>query len=156
MTLDENNPISLGALDNAIRNAQEPGFDLLSKIINSACTRVFALAQTERFNRVIGLAEIGAWTDATLALIELELPFWRVRRLAYENGEWLCSLSRQPNLPVTLDDCAEASHEALPLAMLSAFIEACRRRHTMQESMSTVPQVRQPEAGRFICCENYR
>ena len=120
MRLDANNPMSLDALDNALQNAQEPSLDLFSKIINSACTRVPALARTERLNRVIRLAEIGGWTEATLALIELELPLWRVRRLVYENGEWLCSLSQQPNLPVTLDDCAEATHEVLPLAMLRA------------------------------------
>ena len=156
MPLDVNNPISLGTLDNALRNAQEPSLDIFCKIINSACTRVFALARTERLDRVIHLAEIGAWTEAMLALIELELPLWQIRRLAYENGEWLCSLSRQPNLPMMLDDCAEATHEVLPLVMLCAFVEACRRRHTMQESISTVPQVRQPQAGHFICCENYR
>jgi hypothetical protein len=156
MRLDANTPISLGALDNALWNAQEPSLDLLSKIINTACARVPALARTERLNRVSQLAEIGAWTEATLALIELELPLWRVRRLAYENGEWLCSLSQQPNLPMTLDDCAEGIHEVLPLAMLCAFVEACGRRHTMQESRSIVPQVRQQRAGHFICCENYR
>jgi len=115
MRLDANNPISLGALDNALRNAQEPSLDLLSKIINSACTRVQALPQA--LTHVVRLAEIGAWTDATFALIAFELPLWTVRRLAYENGEWLCSLSRQPNLPMTFDDCAEAGHEILPLAM---------------------------------------
>ena len=156
MRLDANNPMSLDALDNALQNAQEPSLDLFSKIINSACTRVPALARTERLNRVIRLAEIGGWTEATLALIELELPLWRVRRLVYENGEWLCSLSQQPNLPVTLDDCAEATHEVLPLAMLCAFVEACRRRHTRQPSVSTVPQVRQPHWEHFICCDNYR
>ena len=105
-------PISLGALENALRKAQEPSLDLFSKIINSACTRVQALPQT--LTHVVRLAEIGAWTDATFALIAFELPLWTVRRLAYENGEWLCSLSRQPNLPMTFDDCAEAGHGILP------------------------------------------
>jgi hypothetical protein len=156
MRLNANNPMSLDALDNALQNAQEPSLDLFSKIINSACNRVQALARPERLNRVIRLAEIDGWTEATLALIELELPLWRVRRLAYENGEWLCSLSQQRNLPVMLDDCAEATHEVLPLAMLRAFVEACRRRQTRQPSVSTVPQVHQPQGEHFICCENYR
>jgi hypothetical protein len=154
MPLYRNNLISLGALDTALRNAEEPSLDLLSKIITSVCTRVLALAQTERLNRVIRLAEIGAWTEATFALTELELPLWKVRRLAYENGEWLCSLSRQPNLPMTLDDCADATHEVLPLAMLCAFVEACRGRHIVQGSV--VPQVQQPRAEQIMCCENYR
>jgi hypothetical protein len=153
MRLDANNSDSLGALDNALRNAREPSVDLFSKIINSGCTRVPAL--TQALTHIARLAEIGAWTEATFALIGLELPLWTVRRLAYENGEWLCSLSRQPNLPMTLDDCAEATHEVLPLAMLRAFVEACRRRHMARESVSTVPQVTQI-AEHVICCENYR
>jgi hypothetical protein len=104
VTLEANNLILLGALDNALRNAQEPSLDLLSKIINGACIRVPVLARTETLTRIIRLAEIGAWTEATFALIALELPLWKVRRLAYENGEWVCSLSQQPYLPMMLDD----------------------------------------------------
>jgi hypothetical protein len=154
MRLDANNPISLGALDNALRNAQEPSLDLFAKIMNSACTRVQALGQA--LTHIVRLAEIGAWTEAAFALIALELPLWTVRRLVYENGEWLCSLSRQPNLPMTFDDCAEASHEVLPLAMLRAFVEACRRRHMAQDFISALPQVAAPSADHIICCENYR
>jgi hypothetical protein len=154
MRLDANNPISLGALDNALRSAQEPSLDLFSKIISSACTRVQALPQA--LTHVVRLAEIGAWTDATFALIAFELPLWTVRRLAYENGEWLCSLSRQPNLPMTFDDCAEAGHEVLPLAILSAFVEACHRRHTARDLVSAVPEIPAPSTDHIICCENYR
>ena len=153
--LDTNN--SLSALDNALWNAQEPSLDLLSRIINSTCGRVPALARTDKLNRVFHLAEIGAWIEATLALIELELPLWRVRRVAYENGEWLCSLSQQPNLPMTLDDCAEATHEVLSLAILCAFVEACRRRHMVRQSPPLVArEVQQPCVEHIICCENYR
>jgi len=40
MTLDVKNPISLDALDDVLRNAQEPCLDLLSKIIAGACTLI--------------------------------------------------------------------------------------------------------------------
>ncbi len=156
MRLEGNNPIPFGALDNALRNAQGPSLDLLSKIIAGVCTRIPILARAEALNRVIRLAEIGAWTEATFALIKLELPLWTVRRLAHENGEWLCSLSRQPKLPMALDDCAEASHEVLPLAMLCAFLEACRKRHSAQASVSAVPQIAQPSVEHIMCCENFR
>jgi hypothetical protein len=153
--LKRNNPISLDVLDNALRNAPQPSLELLSKIINGACVRIPALARAESLTRVIRLAEMGGWTEATLALIQLELPRWTVRRLVYENGEWLCSLSQQPNLPTALDDCAEGSHEFLPLAILCAFIEACRRPYGVQESVSAVPQVAQPSVDHIMCCENY-
>jgi hypothetical protein len=124
---------------------------LFSNVIVHACTHLRA----EKANRIYQLIEAGAWTDAALALIELELPAWKLRRLVYEDGEWLCSLSRQPNLPVALDDTADASHEVLPLAILSAFVEARRRTGAMREtSLQIVPQVRR-SAGYAICCDNF-
>jgi len=89
------------------------------------------------------LIEVGAWSDAALALIELELPAWKVRRLVYEDGAWLCSLSRQPNLPMALDDTADATHEVF------------RRTSAMREtSLQTVPRV-QWTSGYAICCDNF-
>jgi len=37
------------------------------------------------------LIESEAWTEAALALVELELPLWKLRRLVHEEGIWLCS-----------------------------------------------------------------
>ena len=154
MRLETKRQAALDALD-GLRTAQEPSLALLQKIISAACTRIPLLANAKTVDRLFGFTKVGAWTEAALALIELELPLWTVRRLAYENGEWLCSLSRQPNLPMTFDDCAEATHEVLPLAIISAFVEASRRRDEMNEAVSTVPQI-QPWPGQIICCENYR
>jgi hypothetical protein len=101
------------------------------------------------------LIEAGAWNDAALALIALELPAWKLRRLVHEDGQWLCSLSRQPNLPLALDDTADASHEVLPLAILDAFVGARRRACAMREtSLPTVPPVRRT-SGYAICCDNF-
>jgi hypothetical protein len=155
MRLEAKHQTALDALDGVLQSAQEPSLDLLAKIISIACTRIPRYVKAEKCDRLIEFAKIGAWTEATLTLIELELPLWRVRRLAYENGVWLCSLSYQPNLPMAFDDCVEETHEVLPLAMLCAFIEACRRRHALQESVSSVPHI-QPWPEQIICCENYR
>jgi hypothetical protein len=155
MRIEPNNPLSFDVLDNALCNAQEPSLDLFSKIIATVCTRIPALPRAESLTRVIRLAEMGAWIEATLALIQLELPRWTVSRLIYESDEWLCSLSQEPNMPMPLDDCAEASHEVLALAMLCAFLKACRKRHGAQEPVSAVPQVAQPSVDHIMCCENY-
>ena len=155
MNLKAKHQAPLDALGIALHSAQEPTLDLLAEIISGACSRIPRYAKAEAFDRLIHFAKVGAWTEATLALIELELPLWRVRRLAYENGEWLCSLSYQPNLPIAFDDCAEATHEVLSLAMLCAFVEACRSRDAMQESVSSVPHI-QPWPEHIMCCENYR
>ena len=72
--------------------------------------------------RIDQLIEARAWNDAALALVELELPAWKLRRLVYEDGEWHCSLSRQPNLPVALEDCNRKSRSAA----LSDIRCACR------------------------------
>ena len=155
MSLETKHQAALDALDSALQSAHEPNLYLLAKIISGVCTRISHLSKSETLDRLGHLAKIGAWTDAAFALIALELPLWWVRRLVYENGEWLCSLSHQPNLPMAFDDSVEGTHEILPPAMLYAFVEACRRRHAMQESASTVPHI-QPWPEQIICCENYR
>jgi hypothetical protein len=155
MVFSSDDAALLDEIDEDLRAAIEPTSGLFSKIIADACTRIPILAGAQK-NRIIRLAEVGAWTDAAFALIDFELPTWKVRRLAYENGEWPCCLSRQPNLPVTLDDCAEATHETLPLAILSAFLEACRRSHMIQKSASAVPQIQQPMAEHNVmCCDDF-
>ena len=85
-----------------------------------------SLGQTEKTARIERLIQSGAWTDAALALIDLELPHWQVRRIAYDEGEWYCALSRERELPDWLDQSIEARHADLALAILSAFVEAQR------------------------------
>jgi hypothetical protein len=155
MRLEAKHQAALDTLDSVLQSAQEPTLDLVEMIISGVGARILGRGKSEPFDRPIELAKIGAWTEAALALIALELPRWRVRRLAYENGEWLCSLSHQPNLPMAFDDCAEATHEILSLAVLRAFVEACRRGCAMPEAVSIVPRI-QPWPEQAMCCENYR
>jgi hypothetical protein len=112
------------------------------------------LKRTEKAALIDRLIEAGAWTDATLALIEIELPAWKLRRLVHENGEWLCSLSRQPNLPLELDDSADARHEVLPLAILSALVEA---RKAGAARLTSTPTVRQAATMPVyaVCCDSF-
>ena len=84
------------------------------------------MGQTEKTARIERLIGSGAWTDAALALIDLELPQWQIRRIAYDEGEWHCALSRQRELPEWLDQSIETHHADLALAILSAFVDAQR------------------------------
>jgi hypothetical protein len=146
--------VVMDGLDDELRKARELQRGLFYKVIAAACTRLPLLSKLGRAGQVDRLADADAWTDAALALIALELPAWKVRRLAYENGEWLCSLSRQPNVPIGLDDPAEAVHDALPLAVLRAFVEARRRSSLKTESAPAAPQSgRAP--GLVLCCDNF-
>ena len=116
----------LGRLEHELQLAQDVTPDLISNVIAEAGVRSAGLDHAEKAARMNRLIEAGAWTEVALALIELELPAWTLRRLVYEDGDWLCSLSREPNLPVTLDQAADGSHDVSPLAILTAFVAARR------------------------------
>jgi hypothetical protein len=75
--------------------------------------------------------------------------------LVYEDGEWICSLSRHRQLPDWLDDATEARHETPALAILAAFVEARRVGLGSEQARSpTVPTVR-PTAVDAVCCDNF-
>ena len=136
MLFDPKREDPLARLEERLRCADAITPELMSAVITEACARFPALRPSvkARFDRLI---EADAWTEAALALVELELPQWKLRRLVYEDGEWLCSLSKQPRLPLGLDDVAEASHEILPLAILSAFVQAQRAAATSAVSVDS-------------------
>ena len=139
-------------LDDELRQAPAPAPGLFAKIVAAACSRIPLMwGKGERVDRLIAA---GAWTDAALALLALELPAWTMRRLAYDGGEWVCSLSRQPNLPEALDDTADGSHASMPLAILRAFLQARRMADVAPRAASSVPQIA-VGAGAAICCENF-
>ena len=122
--------------------------DLMSDIIGTTGRRL-----PSRIERLI---ESGAWTDAALALLELELPHWQLRRLAYDEGEWHCALSRQRELPDWLDDRSIESHHAdLALAILSAFVGAQRK--PVPPSKTSVPAAlwRTSPLYEPVCCDNF-
>ena len=128
--------------------------ELMSDIVAGACVRfqVFRrLGKTARLEKLIAAA---AWSDAALALIEIELPAWTLRRLVYDDGEWFCSLSKQPNLPIEFDDTADARHGVLPLAILGALIEARRSSDVARDTdPPTVRQARLPNTA--FCCDDF-
>ena len=112
---------------------------LIADVIREACRRFPSQGQAGKTERVEQLIQMGAWTDAALALIDLELPQWQVRRLAYDDGEWYCALSRERELPDWLDASVEGRHADLALAIVSAFVE-------VQRLSATVPQTSVPRA----------
>lgn len=119
-TLQHYDPLSLG---DRLRNAQTMTQPLMFEIVDQACRRFPSLRWTEGTARVMRLINAEAWTDAALVLMQLAVPLWQVRRIAYDEGEWHCALSRERELPDWLDAAVEARHADLALALLSAFIE---------------------------------
>ena len=144
----------LDRLDGHLRLAPAPARELFRKIIKQVDTHFSSRWRSGQAARLDNLIDAGAWVDAAFALIETATPNWKPRRLIYEDGEWRCSLSRQPHVPMVLDDTVEASHEVLPLAVLRALIEVHRRSPGIRGTTSPVPQI-QAMPEQTICCDNF-
>ena len=148
-------PRDVPGLAGRIRNAHAVTADLMSSVVEAACRRFPSVGQAGKTARIERLISSEAWTDAALALIDLELPQWQVRRIAYDDGEWHCALSRARELPEWLDQSIEANHSDLPLAILSAFVAA--RQVTAPSDKTSVPTVRRDIAAIYepVCCDNF-
>jgi hypothetical protein len=130
--------------------------DLMSKCV-AACIRINTPRIATKAARINQLIELEAWTEAALALVELELPQWKLRRLVCDEGAWLCSLSKQWNLPAWLSDCVETRHESLPLAILIALIEARQCGEPSSRVAGSVPQcgLEASSPAEIMCCDNF-
>ena len=138
LLVEPQNPAELG---DRLRNASLVTAELIFDIIGQTCRRFPSAGQNSKTTRIERLIQSGAWTDTALALIDLELPQWQVRRIAYDSGEWHCALSRQRELPEWLDQSIESHHADLPLAILSAFVNVqYARAPSGQTSVPAVPQ----------------
>src|SRR5882757_2206122 len=133
---DQHHPAELGE---QLRDASAVTPEFMAEIIGQTCRRFPSLGQSGKTARVERLIQSGAWTDTALALIDLELPQWQVRRLAYDQGEWYCALSRERELPEWLDQSIEGRHADLALAIVSAFVEA--QQIAAPSSRTSVPAV---------------
>ena len=142
-------------LGDRLRQACAVTAEFMSDIIRQTCRRFPSLGQNAKSARVERLIQSGAWTDAALSLIDLELPQWQVRRIAYDESEWHCALSRQRELPEWLDQSVEARHADLALALLSAFVEA--QRISAPLSRPSVPAVRIDADPLYepVCSDNF-
>jgi hypothetical protein len=149
---------SLPDLQDRLRRAQGVTADLILKVAAGACARITMPGCAGKAARINRLIASEAWTEAALALVELELPQWRLRRLVCEEGYWLCSLSKQWNLPAWLSDDAEARHESLPLAILTALIEARQGAESLpRPAVGSVPQcgIQSVPPVEVLCCDNF-
>jgi hypothetical protein len=145
----------LGELIDRLRNAVETNAALMTEIMETACRRFPSTGQSEKTARIEQLIRSGAWTDAALALIDLELPLWQVRRIAYDEGDWYCALSRERELPDWLDQSIEVRHADLSLAILGAFVEAqCISAPSSRTSVPIVNRAADP-LYEPVCSDNF-
>ena len=107
--------------------------------------------------RVRRLLEAEAWTDAALALSDAALPHWKITRIAFDDGEWFCRISKHWQLPDWLDDVFEARHEVLALAILSAVVAAYQTGDRPALSRTVPPaRARFPSIVNAALCDNFR
>jgi hypothetical protein len=145
----------LNQLDARLCSAPELTVEMLSDLVAICCPRFALLQNTQRAARAERMIEQGAWTDAALALLALELPQWQLRRLVYDDGEWHCALSRQREMPEWLDQSIEANHADLPIAILRAFVSV--RQISAPSTRSSVPAAPRA-ASEFhepLCSDNF-
>jgi hypothetical protein len=124
---------------------------LFWSVLEGTCPRSVKRGDCAEAIAICRLVQAGAWTDAALALAKLELPFWTVRRLQLDGGEWHCSLSQHRDLPDWLDDAKEAHHANLALAILSALVEACK----VAAPIVTPASDKDVGGSNVLCCENF-
>jgi hypothetical protein len=144
-----------GLLSDRLRDADTVTAKLMSELVGTTCRRYPSVGQAAKTGRIERLIGSQAWTDAALALIDLELPQWQVRRIAYDEGEWHCALSRAREIPEWLDQSIETRHADLPLAILSAYLDA---RYISAPSHRTSVPTTPCDANALytpFCCDNF-
>jgi len=155
MWLNSDRDHQFDALAAKIRAADAAAPQLMADIIAQLCARLPLLNRNGNAAvRIEKLIRSGAWLDAGLDLINIELPGWALRRLAYDSGEWHCALSREPNLPAEIDNTIDATHTVPALAILAALVEARRSLVVQEAETSTIPTLR-GEQAQTICCDNF-
>lgn len=147
--------LSSSALGEKLLAAYNITPELMTEILECTCRRIPLQGHAATVLRLKQLIDARAWTDAALALIELELPLWHIRRITYDAGEWYCALSRQCELPDWLDQSIECRHRDLALALLIALIEA--QDAVAASGRPSVPVVPcEPDADCIpLCCDNF-
>jgi hypothetical protein len=143
------------ALGDRLRDADAVTASLMSQLVAATCRRYPSVGQAAKTARIERLIGSQAWTDLALALVDLELPQWQLRRIAYDEGEWHCALSRAREIPDWLDQSIEARHADLPLAILSAYLDA--QSISTPPRRTSVPVVPRdtPAFYRPFCCDNF-
>src|SRR3954453_2376733 len=152
ITSEPLNPVELG---DRIRDAGIVTAQFLADITSVACHRFHSPSQSTESARIDRLIQSSAWTDAALALLDLELPQWQLRRIAYDAGEWHCALSRQRELPDWLDRCAETRHSDLALAILHAAAEAGRLEPGVSQTGARRGVTAEAGVTELLCCDNF-
>jgi len=150
------NQLQLDRLAERVRCASAPNAPLFEDVIANGCQRAPVLIRMGKAARLQQLIDAGAWAEAALVLIELELAQWKPRRIVFDDGEWHCRLSAQPYLPEGFDDVVDTCHDVLALSILGALLAARRQLAGDASQHSSVPDRVPASSDRVrVCCDNF-
>ena len=143
------------ALRAKLHAAAEPTPELMAEVLDVSRRRFLVPGPRATAAHLEHCIDTRAWTDAALALLELELPFWQIRRIAYDGGEWYCAISRERELPDWLGQSLEARHPNLALVILSVYLEA--QAAAASSGGASLPEAPGRPDSDFIalCCDNF-
>lgn len=140
--------------EHMLSTASLPNAAVFEQIIADVCERLLP-DRNGGVARIRAMIAASAWTDAALSLLAAEAPQWQLYRLAYDDGEWHCALSRRRGLPEWLDDAVEAHHPDRAIALLLALVD-------VKASTTAAPQVSRGAThptdasdSVLVCCENF-
>src|SRR5262249_54078036 len=117
------------------------------------CASPNRFGQAQRIRELIGAK---AWTDAAIALVELDSSHV-LRPIGRDDGEWRCVIGSRWALPEWLDDTVESSHAVMPLAILGTLLAAFGQCAAPRVPAASVPGSR-PDTRDVIAtavCENF-
>lgn len=154
MRFASNQNEQISGLEAELCRAQAVTPALMAGMLTLAETGRSAPGSRHHADQIRRLIRAQAWTDGAIAVLEFGLPQWKLRCVTYEDSEWFCSLGKRWQLPTWLDDVVTACHPVLPLAILTAFVEAYAVTSRSTATARTVPSV-QASAHEAVCCDNF-
>ncbi|HEY1541734.1 MAG TPA: hypothetical protein VGG01_04950 [Xanthobacteraceae bacterium] len=122
-------------------------------LVGARCAVPHGMARTQR---VRALIDAQAWTDAALAIADLDRSR-TIRHLVHEDGEWRCAIGSPWAVPDWLGDTATFSHPVLALAILGALIDTLSWAPTRDTPQSSAPRWPSCEADSIsaVTVDNY-
>jgi hypothetical protein len=156
MSLHPQAPSAPEKLQREMSRADAVTAELASAVLDLAFARCAAPNRIQRAQRIRELIGVQAWTDAALALVELDRSRV-VRRLCHDDDDWHCMIGSQWPMPEWLDDTVEFIHPVLPLAILGALVDAMHQNRAAPVPATSVPQSRSDlrDTTAAICCDNF-
>jgi hypothetical protein len=143
-------------LRNEISQAPAATSALVSAALDLMGARCAAPHGEARTQQVRALIDAHAWTDAALAIADLDRSR-TIRHLVHEDGEWHCGIGSQWAVPDWLDDTAAFSHPVLALAILGALIDTLSWAPARDIPQSSAPRwpSRETDAISAVSVDNY-